>query len=61
ELRDLRYPTDTIEPIPHLAPQEPDGMKCRTCGHIVRRIQKTQKHCADEHQWMNTRGRGNQS
>ncbi|KAH7231630.1 uncharacterized protein BKA55DRAFT_524254, partial [Fusarium redolens] len=58
ELRDLRYPTDIIEPIPYLAPPKPDGLKCRACGHIVRRIQKIQKHCADEHQWTNPRGRG---
>ncbi|RKK23830.1 hypothetical protein BFJ66_g17349 [Fusarium oxysporum f. sp. cepae] len=26
ELRELRYQTDTIEPIPHLAPPKPDGL-----------------------------------
>ena len=39
ELRDLWCPTDIIEPIPYLAPPKPDGLKCRACGHIVRRIQ----------------------
>src|SRR6478735_1983962 len=58
ELRDLRYPTDIIEPIPYLAPPKPDDLKCRACSHIVRRIQKIQKHCTDEHQWTNPRGRG---
>ncbi|KAH7231099.1 hypothetical protein BKA59DRAFT_536212 [Fusarium tricinctum] len=45
--RYLQYPTDLIQPIPYLAPPEPDGLKCRTCGHIVRR-----------HQWIDPRGRG---
>jgi uncharacterized protein (DUF2225 family) len=27
ELRDLRYPTNAIEPIPYLAPPKPDGLK----------------------------------
>ncbi|KAJ9412789.1 hypothetical protein QL093DRAFT_2595349 [Fusarium oxysporum] len=58
ELRNLWYPTDIIEPIPYLAPPKPDGLKCRACGHIVRRIQKIQKHCTDEYQWMNPGGRG---
>ncbi|EWZ78605.1 hypothetical protein FOWG_17175 [Fusarium oxysporum f. sp. lycopersici MN25] len=58
ELRDLQYPTNTIEPIPFLAPPKPDGLKCRVCGHIVRRLQKMQKHCAEKHQWINPRGRG---
>jgi hypothetical protein len=35
ELRDLRYPTDIIKPIPYLAPPKPDGLKCRACGHIA--------------------------
>jgi hypothetical protein len=56
--RCLQYPTDTIEPIPYLAPPKSDGLKCRACGHIVRRVQKIQKHCAEKHQWMNPRGRG---
>ncbi|QKD56906.2 uncharacterized protein FOBCDRAFT_203955 [Fusarium oxysporum Fo47] len=54
----LRYPTNTIEPIPYLAPPKPDGLKCRACGHIVRRVQKIQNHCAEKHQWINPRGRG---
>ncbi|KAH7460465.1 hypothetical protein FOMA001_g19507 [Fusarium oxysporum f. sp. matthiolae] len=54
----LQYPTDTIQPIPYLAPQKPDGLKCRACGHIVRRVQKIQKHCTEKHQWINPRGRG---
>ncbi|KAH7231250.1 uncharacterized protein BKA55DRAFT_544988 [Fusarium redolens] len=54
----LQYPTDTIQPIPYLAPPKPDGLKCRACGHIVRRVQKIQKHCTEKHQWMNPRGRG---
>ncbi|KAH7247494.1 uncharacterized protein BKA55DRAFT_540773 [Fusarium redolens] len=54
----LQYPTDTIQPIPYLAPPKPDGLKCRACGHIVRRVEKIQKHCAEKHQWMNPRGRG---
>ncbi|CZS75066.1 unnamed protein product [Fusarium graminearum] len=54
----LQYPTDLVQPIPYLAPPEPDGLKCRACGHIVRRIQKIQKHCAENHQWINPRGRG---
>ncbi|KAG7000202.1 hypothetical protein FocnCong_v013233 [Fusarium oxysporum f. sp. conglutinans] len=56
--RYLQYPTDLIQPIPYLAPPEPDGLKCRACGHIVRRIQKIQKHCAEKHEWINPRGRG---
>ncbi|KAI5459556.1 hypothetical protein BGZ63DRAFT_415114 [Mariannaea sp. PMI_226] len=28
------YPTDTIKPIPYLAPPKPDGLKCRACDHI---------------------------
>ncbi|KAH7199034.1 uncharacterized protein B0J16DRAFT_360609 [Fusarium flagelliforme] len=56
--RYLQYPTDLIQPIPYLAPPEPHGLKCRACGHIVRRIQKIQKHCAEKHQWINPRGRG---
>jgi hypothetical protein len=58
ELRDLQYPTDTIEPIPHLTPPKPDGLKCLVCGHIVRCLQKIQKHCAEKHQWKNPRSRG---
>ncbi|KAL9563885.1 hypothetical protein ACKAV7_011920 [Fusarium commune] len=58
ELRDLQYPANTIEPIPYLAPPEPDGLKCHACGHIVRHVQKIQKHCTDEHQWTNPGGRG---
>ncbi|EXK77216.1 hypothetical protein FOQG_18067 [Fusarium oxysporum f. sp. raphani 54005] len=58
ELRNLRYPTNTIEPIPYLAPPKPDGLKCRACGYIVRHVQKIQKHCAEKHQWINPRGRG---
>ncbi|KAH7169524.1 hypothetical protein DER46DRAFT_645872 [Fusarium sp. MPI-SDFR-AT-0072] len=58
ELRDLRYPTNMIEPIPYLVPPKPDGLKCRACGHIVRRVQKIQKHCTEKHQWINPRGRG---
>ncbi|EXL68003.1 hypothetical protein FOPG_15909 [Fusarium oxysporum f. sp. conglutinans race 2 54008] len=58
ELRDLPYPTNTIEPIPYLTPPEPDGLKCRACGHIVRPVQKIQKHCTEKHQWINPRGRG---
>ncbi|KAH7205208.1 hypothetical protein BKA60DRAFT_545465 [Fusarium oxysporum] len=54
----LQYPTDTIQPIPYLAPPKPDGLKCRACGHIVRRAQKIQKHCTEKHQWINPRGRG---
>jgi hypothetical protein len=54
----LQYPTDTIQPIPYLAPPKPDGLKCRACGHIVRRVQKIQKHCTEKHQWINPRGRG---
>ncbi|EXL66760.1 hypothetical protein FOPG_17083 [Fusarium oxysporum f. sp. conglutinans race 2 54008] len=54
----LQYPTDTIQPIPYLTPPKPDGLKCRACGHIVRRVQKIQKHCSEKHQWMNPRGRG---
>ncbi|KAJ0126097.1 Uncharacterized protein HZ326_30796 [Fusarium oxysporum f. sp. albedinis] len=54
----LQYPTDTIKPIPYLAPPKSDGLKCRACGHIVRHVQKIQKHCAEKHQWMNPRGRG---
>jgi hypothetical protein len=38
ELHDLRYPTETIKPIPHLAPPESDGLKCHACGYIVRRV-----------------------
>jgi hypothetical protein len=45
--RYLQYPTNLIELIPYLAPPQPDGLKCRACGHIVRRIQKIQKHCAN--------------
>jgi hypothetical protein len=56
--RYLQYPTDLIQSIPYLASPEPDGLKCRACGHIVRRIQKIQKHCAEKHQWINPRGRG---
>ncbi|KAI8401188.1 hypothetical protein FOFC_18057 [Fusarium oxysporum] len=40
ERRQELYPTDTIQPIPYLAPPKPDGLKCRACGHIDRRIQK---------------------
>ncbi|KAM5528226.1 hypothetical protein FOXYSP1_19495 [Fusarium oxysporum f. sp. phaseoli] len=58
ELRDLRYPTNTIQAIPYLAPPESGGLKCRACGHIVRRVQKIQKHCAEKHQWINPGGRG---
>lgn len=57
-LRYLQYPTDLIQPIPYLALPEPDGLKCRACGHIVCRIQKIQKHCAKKHHWINPRGRG---
>jgi rubrerythrin len=38
ELRDLRYPTNTIEPVPFLAPPKPDGLICRACGYIFRRV-----------------------
>jgi hypothetical protein len=47
--RYLQYPTNTIQPIPYLAPPESDGLKCRACGHIVRRVQKIQNHCAKKH------------
>ncbi|KAF5698067.1 hypothetical protein FMUND_15204, partial [Fusarium mundagurra] len=56
--RYLQYPTDIIQPIPYLVPPKSDGLKCRTCGHIVRRVQKIQKHCTEKHQWINPRGRG---
>jgi hypothetical protein len=56
--RYLQYLTNTIQSIPYLAPPELDGLKCRACGHIVRRVQKIQKHCAEKHQWINPRGRG---
>ncbi|KAI8416962.1 hypothetical protein FOFC_03275 [Fusarium oxysporum] len=58
ELRDLRYLTNTIQAIPYLALLKSGGLKCRACGHIVRRVQKIQKHCAEKHQWINPRGRG---
>ncbi|EXL64628.1 hypothetical protein FOPG_19117 [Fusarium oxysporum f. sp. conglutinans race 2 54008] len=51
ELHDLRYPAAAIKPIRHPAPPKPDGLECR-------HVQKIQKHCADEHQWTNPRGRG---
>jgi hypothetical protein len=54
----LQYPTDIIEPIPYLAPPKLDGLKCRACGYIVRRVQKIQNHCTEKHQWINPRGRG---
>jgi hypothetical protein len=58
ELHELPLPLHPIEPITYLASPKPDGLKCHACGHIVRRIQKIQKHCSDEHQWINPRGRG---
>ncbi|KAJ9419392.1 hypothetical protein QL093DRAFT_2362365, partial [Fusarium oxysporum] len=54
----LQYPTDIIQPIPYLAPPKLDGLKRRACAHIVRHIQKIQKHCTEKHQWINPRGRG---
>ncbi|EXK26248.1 hypothetical protein FOMG_17150 [Fusarium oxysporum f. sp. melonis 26406] len=54
----LQYPTDIIQPIPYLAPPKPDGLKCRACGHILRRVQKIQKHYSEKHHWINPRGRG---
>ncbi|KAJ0128512.1 Uncharacterized protein HZ326_28398 [Fusarium oxysporum f. sp. albedinis] len=54
----LQYPTDIIQPIPYLAPPKPDGLKCRACGYIIRRVQKIQNHYSEKHHWINPRSRG---
>ncbi|KAJ6785851.1 hypothetical protein PWT90_08726 [Aphanocladium album] len=57
-LHDFRFPPPTISYIPHLAPPERDGLKCRRCPYIARQLQKIQAHYRTRHGWQNSRSAG---
>ncbi|KAH7199165.1 hypothetical protein BKA60DRAFT_411898, partial [Fusarium oxysporum] len=61
QLDQLQYPPPTIEPIVCLGAPKRDGLRCRTCGTILRQVQKIQAHCAKKHQWINPRCKGRPS
>lgn len=57
-LRGFQFPPPTISYIPHLAPPERDGLKCRRCPYIARQLQGIQAHCRTRHGWQNSRNAG---
>ncbi|PQE19012.1 c2H2-type zinc-finger domain-containing protein [Rutstroemia sp. NJR-2017a BVV2] len=63
ELDKLPIPiTPTPPPIPELGPPRIDGKKCPfvPCAYISCQRQAIQKHCREEHGWVNARKRGRQ-
>jgi hypothetical protein len=62
--KDVIYPEPKSEPVPHLTVWR-DGLRCTAdkpdgtpCGYIRRTLEDIQKHCRDQHGWVNTRKRG---
>jgi hypothetical protein len=63
ELDKLPIPiTSTLPPIPELGQPRIDGKKCPfvPCTYISCQRQAIQKHCREEHGWVNARKRGGQ-
>ncbi len=52
------YPPPTTTYVPHLAPPQQDGLKCRQCPYIARQLQKIQAHCRTCHDQENNRTAG---
>ncbi|KDN64751.1 hypothetical protein CSUB01_11124 [Colletotrichum sublineola] len=49
----LQLPGPTTSPIEHLAAPEHDGLECTTCGYVCRQQRVMQRHCRDQHGWIN--------
>nr|XP_036574190.1 uncharacterized protein CTRU02_15864 [Colletotrichum truncatum]XP_036576213.1 uncharacterized protein CTRU02_13900 [Colletotrichum truncatum]KAF6780581.1 hypothetical protein CTRU02_15864 [Colletotrichum truncatum]KAF6782902.1 hypothetical protein CTRU02_13900 [Colletotrichum truncatum] len=53
ELKSLRYPQPTDEPVPYITPPRHDGLRCQPCGYVCCSLFGMQKHCRDTHGWEN--------
>jgi hypothetical protein len=58
------YPISTDPPVPSL-PVYFDGLRCDAldhqniaCGYVCRNLRRMQKHCRDEHKWVNEQKQG---
>ncbi|KAK1613530.1 hypothetical protein BDP81DRAFT_187595, partial [Colletotrichum phormii] len=58
DLAKVRCPPPTSNPIPHLAPAVTDGIQCHNCGYLYRRVSVMQRHCREEHNWVNDYEKG---
>ncbi|KAM3558156.1 hypothetical protein ARSEF4850_004745 [Beauveria asiatica] len=39
--------------IPYITAPSRDGVRCRTCQYITRDIRRIQRHCREQHGWVN--------
>jgi hypothetical protein len=52
-LQQWTFPGPDMEPIPHIEAPMQDGLGCNSCPYIVRDKRQMQKHCRQEHGWVN--------
>ncbi|KID83230.1 recQ helicase-like protein [Metarhizium guizhouense ARSEF 977] len=58
QLVKFRFPSPSIQPIPHIRPPRTDGLKCRSCQYIVCDRRTIRAHCRQKHSWRNTKSKG---
>lgn len=44
---------DRVTPIPYIEEPKRDGLRCRTCRYVTRRVRVIQQHCKEQHNWVN--------
>ena len=67
ELNKISFPAPSNPPIPILQKPRADGIKCQlqsengqACQYIICHRQDIQRHCREEHGWVNKRKKGRQ-
>ena len=58
ELRQFQLPVRIVDANPLLEPPRTDGLQCRDCQYINRRVRHMQDHCRNKHGWVNRQKRG---
>lgn len=58
ELKCFQYPPPETPALPYILPPQKDGIRCDQCSYVVRGIASMQRHCREEHNWVNDWERG---
>lgn len=44
---------DRVTPIPYIEEPKRDGLRCRKCRYVTRKVRVMQQHCKEQHNWVN--------
>ncbi|KAK3896635.1 hypothetical protein C8A05DRAFT_20434 [Staphylotrichum tortipilum] len=58
QLRSFRFPAPTAAPVRFIAAPVSDGIRCDSCGFVVRTITGMRQHCREEHGWVSDWAKG---